>query len=167
MKYPERSSAMSLCLTIALAVASACGPASAPDSSRDLEAIHALRQGHVEAVNTGDIDANMAGFADDVVYLPPDLPPIHGKDSMRAFVESFHEAFQAEIEMTPEEVVVMGDWAFDWGVLTGVVRPLGGGPGTRLDGKYLYLYQRQPDGSWKIARDIYNNYTQGSDPEGR
>jgi ketosteroid isomerase-like protein len=37
------------------------------------------------------------------------------------------------------------------------MRPKAGGQATELDGKYFYVYQRQGNGSWRIARDIYNN----------
>ena len=109
----------------------------------------------------------MADFTDDLVYLPPDQPPVYGKDSLTAFVEAFYAGFDIEIEMTSKEVVIAGEWAFDWGIVTGVVVPLEGGEEVVLDWKYLYVYQRQPDGSWKIARDIYNSNVSPNDTERR
>ena len=127
------------------------------DEARDIEAINALLASHVKAVNSSDIAANLRGFTEDVVYLPPEAPPVLGKPALAAFVESFYSAFSAEIEMIPEDTVVSGDWAFQWGNLTGEVWPLKGGDGSQMDWKWLYIYQRQPDGSWKVARDIYNS----------
>ncbi len=144
-------------MPLAFIAASACAPQDTSDYARDIEAINAMREKHVVAVNTKDIAANMADFTDDLVYLPPDQPPVYGKDSLTAFVEAFYAEFDIEIEMTSREVVIAGEWAFDWGIVTGVVVPLEGGEETVLDWKYLYVYQRQPDGSWKIARDIYNS----------
>ena len=130
---------------------------SAEDDARDIEAVNALLAEHVAAVNSGDMTANLAGFTEDLVYLPPEGPPVLGKPALASFIKSFYDAFDAEIEMVPEETVVSGDWAFQWGTITGIVRPLEGGGATVLDWKYMYLYQRQPDGTWKIARDIYNS----------
>jgi ketosteroid isomerase-like protein len=144
-------------MPLAFIAASACAPQDTSDYARDIEAINAMREKHVLAVNTKDIAANMADFTDDLVYLPPDQPPVYGKDSLTAFVEAFYAGFDIEIEMTSKEVVIAGEWAFDWGIVTGVVVPLEGGEKVVLDWKYLYVYQRQPDGSWKIARDIYNS----------
>ncbi len=125
--------------------------------ARVIEAVNALLAEHVAAVNSGDVSANLAGFTEDIIYLPPDLPPVRGKPALESFVRSFFDSFDAEIKMAPEETVVAGDWVFQWGTITGAFRPLEGGDGTSLEGKYMYLYQRQPDGSWKIARDIYNS----------
>jgi ketosteroid isomerase-like protein len=99
----------------------------------------------------------LAEFTDDVVYLPPGQPPVLGKADLEAFVRPFYEQYDAEIEATAEEVVVVGAWAFEWGVLTGTIRPLAGGEAIQADLKYLYVYERQRDGSWKFAYDIYNS----------
>ncbi|MDH3292561.1 MAG: DUF4440 domain-containing protein [Gemmatimonadota bacterium] len=149
-----------MALTAVLATGICCSSQQVPSTegnARDLEALNATLAEHVAAVNSGDTAANLAGFTEDVVYLPPAGPPVRGKHTLASFVGSFSEAFAAEIEMVPEETILMGDWAFQWGALTGTVRPLEGGEGTPLNGKWAYLYQRQPDGTWKIARDIYNS----------
>jgi len=36
------------------------------------------------------------------------------------------------------------------------VTPKAGGESIQLEGKYLVVFQKQPDGSWKAARDIWN-----------
>ncbi len=129
----------------------------AEDEARDIEALNATLMAHVAAVNSGDTATNLAGFTEDLVYLPPDGLPVRGKPALASLIGSFYEAFEAEIEMVSEETILMGDWAFQWGTIKGTVSPLDGGDSTPLNGKWVYLYQRQPDGTWKIARDIYNN----------
>ena len=126
-------------------------------SAGDVEAINSVLSEHVAAVNAGDVSANMSGFAEDVVYLPPDGPPVRGKVALESFLRSAVDSFDAQIEMVPEETVVAGEWAFQWGTITGTLRPIGGGDSVSLDGKWMYVYQRQGDGSWKIARDVYNS----------
>jgi len=37
------------------------------------------------------------------------------------------------------------------------VWPLEGGPVVQDRGKGLHVYRRQPDGSWKLAQDIWNS----------
>ena len=46
--------------------------------------------------------------------------------------------------------------AFEWGLLTGTMRLLEGGEDMQADLKYIYIYERQPDGSWLCAWDIVN-----------
>ena len=52
------------------------------------------------------------------------------------------------------EIKVIGDYAFDWGIFSFVITPKSGGKTEHPCGKYLWLYSRAPDGSWKVARMI-------------
>ena len=57
---------------------------------------------------------------------------------------------------TRPEVRVIGDCGFDRGSFEFTVAPRSGGQTSRETGKYLFLYTRAADGSWKIARAIVN-----------
>jgi len=158
---------ISALMLFALAGSVGCGPTDSTDSgdqTRDLEAITALRKENVAANNAGDVSALLAQFTDDAVLLPPGQLPVRGKAALEAFSRPFHEQYDVETEQTAEEVVVAGDWAYEWGMLTGTARPLAGGEAMQADMKYLYVYERQPDGSWKIAVDIYNNNVPSAPP---
>ena len=89
-------------------------------------------------------------MTDDVAYLPPDQPAVLGKVALEAFIRPFYEQFDGQITMSPEEVLVRGDLAVEWGILKGTITPIAGGDTADTDGKYLYVYKRQPDGSWKV-----------------
>jgi ketosteroid isomerase-like protein len=65
-----------------------------------------------------------------------------------------------QIRYTTAEILVTGDWAFDRGTYSQTLTPKGGGVAQKETGKYLWLYHRAPDGSWKQARVIWNS----SDP---
>ena len=123
----------------------------------EIDAVNAALAAHVSAVNACDIESNLAGFTDDQVYMPPDAQPIHGKPDLKAAIQWWIDNFEVSIEMMPEETIVSGDWAFQWGILKGSMRPREGGDRTPMDWKFMYIYKRQADGSWKIARDIFNS----------
>jgi ketosteroid isomerase-like protein len=53
----------------------------------------------------------------------------------------------ASMEINSEEVVVTGDWAFSRGNFT---------VNNALEGKFLTIFRRQDDGSWRIYRDAFN-----------
>ena len=129
------------------------------NDSQDIESINALLKEHIHAVNTSNTDLNLSGFTEDVVYMPPNVPALIGKSALKSLVDPFYEEFKAKIDMDPEETIVSGDWAFQWGSLNGHFHPIQGGDTTLLDSKFVYLYHRQPGGQWKIARDIYNSNT--------
>ena len=124
--------------------------------ARDLEAITALREENLAAINASDVSTLLTTFIDDVVFLPDDQPPVVGKAALEAWVRPIYEQYDFEIEGTVKEVVVAGDWAFEWGLLTGTFRLLAGGEDMQVDMKYVYVYERQPDGSWRCAYDIVN-----------
>lgn len=55
------------------------------------------------------------------------------------------------MDIVSEEIVVFGDWAFSMGTYS-VDWTEDGVPG-HMDGKFLTILKRQPDGAWKIYRD--------------
>jgi uncharacterized protein (TIGR02246 family) len=127
-------------------------------TEQDLEALAALIREHEEAVNSGNFDAVLAQETDDTWYLGPNAPPLLGKTALEAAVRPMYAEYDFEIKMTTEEVRVIGDWAFEWGRLSGIGIPKRGAePYNDPDSEYFYLYQRQPDGSWKIAVTAYNS----------
>ena len=126
------------------------------DAATDRQQLAKLLREHVDAVNASNVEAILAGMTDNVVYLAPGQPPVLGRDALRKVMEPFYGSNDAQVSMRAEETVVAGDWAWEWGHLSGSIHPKIVTQATAFEGKYLYIYQRQRDGSWKIARDIYN-----------
>ena len=78
--------------------------------------------------------------------------PTQTMDDMRAgAAKKFVPGALAAMEITANEVVVVGDWAFSSGDYT--VDPVVDGKPLHLEGKFLTVLKRQDDGSWKIFRD--------------
>jgi ketosteroid isomerase-like protein len=88
--------------------------------------------------------------------MGPNKPPVTGGDSVAALMRVFHDAFAVQVEYNSQEIVVSGDWAFDRGTEHYTLTPKAGGAPIQKSGNYLYLYQRQKDGSWKQSRVIWN-----------
>ena len=111
-----------------------------PDTAEaDIEAIHALREAWVAADIASDLDGVMAVFTDDVVIMVAEVPTLIGKEAVRSW---YPLGYGGEYEMSSDEVVVAGGWAFDQGTFTSDGEA----------GRYLGILQRQTDGSWKYAR---------------
>jgi ketosteroid isomerase-like protein len=147
-----------------------CGPAKPGESasSADMEAINRLHQRDIDASKAWDVETLVSLWADDIVTLPPDGPPVIGKDANRASLLRMRDA-SADLKITAydlsfSEIRVVGDWAFEWGTFSGSTEPVRGGPPFRSEGKLLRVLKRQPDG-WKIARTIYNG--NGSEENGQ
>ena len=124
-------------------------------SAEDLAAISRVHQQYVAAHNDSDADRLVALFTDDAVLMPMDEPSLSGKQAIREHYEEFFDQSPSAIELSPVETRVAGDWAFER-IQVKVTLPDGKGDDRHADVKYLWILQRQPDGSWKIARAIYN-----------
>ena len=53
----------------------------------DVEVLHSVRETHDGAVNAGDLEAYLAVFAEDAVLMPPNEPPVVGKEATRAWAQ--------------------------------------------------------------------------------
>jgi uncharacterized protein (TIGR02246 family) len=110
------------------------------------------------AENAGDAGYFFEMMADDAVIMVPDYPVQEGKAACAAFVRdtlAFQlEEFDRHITYVSAEVQVIGDMAFDRGTFSFTVCPRGGGQTTEERGKYLWIYSRARDRSWRIARAI-------------
>jgi len=124
---------------------------------REIE--HILRRIE-EAENAGNSSEIADMLAEDAVIMVPNQPVQEGRTACARFVEDVMagllESFDRRIVYVSAEVRVIGDSGFDRGSFTFTVAPRSGGTTSRETGKYLFLYSRAVDGSWKIARAIVN-----------
>ena len=145
-------------------------PSGAPSTrgagAADLAAIARLHDEYVAAHNAADIDRMMALFTDDAVLMPTDEPTLTGKKAIGEHYQEFFDQTPSEITLEPVETRVAGDWAFERVELT-VTVPGARGKVLLAKAKYLWILQRQPDGSWKIGRAIYNLDEDFEESEGR
>ncbi len=96
------------------------------------------------------------------VQLPPDAPALHGTAEIRSVIGPWMAKNRARMSsiravITSEETQASGNWAFSSGSYTFWMQPRSGGPPEITDGKFLTVFRRQPDGSWKIRRDCFNS----------
>jgi len=98
----------------------------------------------------------MSFWTDDGVEMPPGRSRI-GKEAIQSRMQSIFDELTAEVTTAFDEVVVVGDWAFARGTFTGTWAPVAGGEPRQKSAKNLWILQRHPDGSWKIARFMFND----------
>lgn len=132
-------------------------------TEEDIAEINELREKEEAAFEAGDLDALLALRTNDFIVMPPNQAAVEGKEAVRGFISGMFGQLQMEETMVSEEIVVSGDWAFDRGTFTGSVTPSSGGKTMTLDGKYLWILKRQPDGSWKYTIQMWNNNGSASD----
>jgi ketosteroid isomerase-like protein len=111
----------------------------------------------LQAINDEDIAALSSLTTEGHIMLAPNRPPIVGKAANDALNGGAFEQFDFDETWTPEETVVSGDWAHQRGSFTTTVSPRAGGEPRVVSGSFLRIYQRQPDGEWRMIRDMFNS----------
>ena len=122
----------------------------------DLDAINLIRENHVKAVNTTDVELLLRDMSPDIVYLAPGILPIEGKDSLRKFITPIYEIISPAIEMIPEDIKVFNKVAIEWGIINGKISQKGIDSIQYFKYKYMFVYEQSENGEWMITRNIYN-----------
>lgn len=134
-------------------------PAQENEPSPDESVIQAIKQIHeraARAVREGDVAAYVELFTEDGIYMWPNEPAIVGREALYTWFAKRFREYSAELEKTIEEIVIMGDWAFERGNEVSKITTRSSGDVKVVHGKYINIFQKQLDGSWKIARRIRN-----------
>ncbi|UCE14590.1 MAG: nuclear transport factor 2 family protein [Candidatus Heimdallarchaeota archaeon] len=117
--------------------------------------IENLWKEYASSVVAGDIDRWISLWVDDGIQMPPDAPPNIGIEMIRTSAKNMMENMPAsKMVINSEEVREVGDWGFSRGNYWFETGPEG--ETVRVNGKFLTIWEKQDDGSWKIARDIFN-----------
>jgi ketosteroid isomerase-like protein len=126
-------------------------------SVNDREVIERRRTEYVEAFNREDIVAMTGYAAPDAVGMAPNRPAIRGIEAHRQFWREGFAAARSLFFVFPEELEVLGDVAIDQHKWVLDSMPKRGGRPIHDEGKGIWIWRRQMDGSWKVARGIWNS----------
>jgi ketosteroid isomerase-like protein len=105
-----------------------------------------------------DIDGILSYWTDDAVVLPPDLPPVQGKEALREYVLGSLEVPGFSITWSSDDAVLSpdGNLACLVGTNTVTVNAPDGHPMT-IKGRVVTIWRKDPDGEWRCAVDIWNS----------
>ena len=124
-------------------------------SDNDRGEIQAVLDRYERALNASDVDAVLALYVDDGVFMPSSAPTAAGIESVRASYEYVFTTIKLNIAFTVEEIVADGSIAFARTGSKGSVTVLADGTTVPEDNRELFVFQKQ-DGVWKIARYMFN-----------
>jgi len=128
----------------------------------DVEAEHAaLLEADAEYSNAAaakDIDRYLSFWADDGVDLPSNAPMVTGKDAIREMMSEIFAVpgYAGSWQPTRMEVARAGDLAYTLGTYEFTLNDPEGNP-VADRGKYVTVWKKQLDGSWKVVIDIWNS----------
>lgn len=116
------------------------------------QAIDKANSEFATALNRGNVSAAMNVYAEDAKLLPPNSPAITGKANIQGFWEGTAQALGIKhVAMRTVTVEFIDDTAIEHGEYT---LELAAGEDR---GKFIVVWKRQPDGSWKWQVDIFNS----------
>ena len=150
---------MRRCITltpVVLFILSSCSPAApAGLSDADKTALEAHSQSFGKMAVAGDYGALVkAYYTADAILLAPNMPIANGPAAIEKLLHTFPPV--TSLSLHTEEVVSAGDMAWGRGTYAMTMAP----PGAAVvadSGKWMEVYQKQADGTWKTTRDMFNS----------
>jgi uncharacterized protein (TIGR02246 family) len=109
-----------------------------------------------EAFRSGEISDTMAFLAPNAVLIPPNHPALIGTDAIEAWARGMFEALTIQdIEISVDEVRIADGWAVSHGQWH---MTMAAGDNIMSDTtRYVVVWERQTDGSWKVVHDVWNS----------
>lgn len=155
---------LSLCLAVVI-----CGvlltamrlPRTVPADEAALLEIEKLHQQDIDATLAHDPQALADLFTDDAVLLEPGAAPIVGKSAILAANQK-DKAEHPQMKVVGykpdiKDLQIVDGVAFEWDYFDAIFSESGKGDDVqRFRAKALRVLRRQPDGSWKFARVMWN-----------
>jgi uncharacterized protein (TIGR02246 family) len=144
-------------LLAAAAVFGCAPPAEAPiDREADRAAIEEILRVASAANQNRDVEAWLGNLTEDAIFMNPGAPAIEGKSAIRAWITQRFSEVDPQVTISPVEIVVDHDLAFNRTHVTGFQVDLATGDTVTVDWKEIAIVRRQPDGTWLVSRVIGN-----------
>jgi len=119
-------------------------------------------EGHniwVETAKTHDFDKLASILCDDIVLMPPNDTSLYGKGEVIEWFKEYFANFNiANLTPTERDVFIAGDDVAieNWTYMV-AIKPTDGSERIRDDGRFLTIWRKQNDSSWKISHSIWNS----------
>jgi uncharacterized protein (TIGR02246 family) len=156
-----RNTSLLVCLALAaLTAACSSAPVPPPDTrAADVQAVKDVEAAWLKDASTKDPDKWASYFADDGCGLYPGAGILEGKAAIKAAMVPYlaDPNFSLTFESTRVVASKGGDMVYSQGTYTmTMTNPKTKKPITDK-GKYLTVYSKQADGTWKAVADTYNS----------
>ena len=122
---------------------------------KDIESILNNIASFSESVMAGNDVAIAAAYTEDAKIFPTNRDIITGQAKIQAYWMSSDDYTTTHHKVTPSEIKILGDEAYDYGYYEGATKGPDGKVST-WQGKYVIVWKKI-EGEWKIYLDIWNN----------
>jgi ketosteroid isomerase-like protein len=117
----------------------------------------ARHRGFISSFATEDYAAMREFLTEDHVGMPPARRQMNGRDEAEAFWREGFEVAKSAFTSHDEDIMVSGDWAIDRFSFIMNIEPRDGSPRVRDEGKCVWLWRKDDDGTWRLASAIWNS----------
>jgi ketosteroid isomerase-like protein len=122
------------------------------DTSLDRSKIAAVRRALNQAVNRSEARELTDLLTDDVVAVHEDGRCMCGKQEVEVFFRHAFERYDIEAAILSSDVIIHDKWAIEMDEVSSVRASFEQGAPIKARFKAVFVFGRQPDSSWKIAR---------------
>ncbi len=142
-----------------LVATTACQKAQPPDTrAADEQAIRAATVEWDKASQAKDLEKFLSFYAEETAVFPQGMPIATGPAAIRETLAKLFEmpGFALSIATGKVDVAKSGDLAYEAGTYQLTLNDAKGNP-VATPGKYVVVWKKQIDGSWKAVADIFNS----------
>ena len=151
----ERGAMRATWIVVGLALVG-CAPEAAPPPPADPAVLMEADRAFAEAVARGGTDAWVSWFATDGAQIQPGSGEIMGHDAIRTLMAGLDDPnFTLSWKPLRADIAAGGD--LGWTTGSYVSEGVGpAGEARRGQGRYVTIWKKQADGSWKVVMDLGN-----------
>jgi ketosteroid isomerase-like protein len=107
------------------------------------------------AENSGDANAVSKFYSDSAITMYEDQPTNMGREAVtKSLAAEFARSKPSGVTFHTDNLMVSGDLAIETGTEKSMVTPPSGGKRVAHTGRYMTVWHREPDGTWKVVRDM-------------
>ena len=124
------------------------------DTSLNRSKITAVRKAFNQAVKRSEVRELRDLLTDDVVAIHEDGRCMCGKEEVEVFFRHAFARYDIEAAILSSDVIIHDKWAIEMDEVDSVRASFEYGAPIKARFKAVFVFGRQPDSSWKIARII-------------
>ncbi len=132
----------------------------AGNQNTDYQAIESMWCAYCRACNNNDPASFIALHEKDAIKMPPQQAMFRMDqiaNSLPSMWNNQNKYVYTSMSINYQEIVIEGDYAWSMGTYEEVLIQKYEAKSSIYKGKFLTVFHRQPDGSWKICRDCFNS----------
>jgi len=158
-RLPLLSTLLLVAGTVACNMAPTAAPAPPDTHDADVQAIKDTEVAWAKASAAKDADKFVSFYADDGSLLLQDMPIATGKDAIGKLTKGMmgDPNFALDFQGTRWDVAKSGEFGFAQGTYTMTMTNPKTKKGATDKGKYLTVFKKQSDGTWKAVEDMVSS----------